>query len=229
MATIAFASSKGGCGKTTAAVLIACELAKQCNEKKLKVALIDADPNQHCVLWGKIEGCPDNLNLISSNEDSLLDDIENAEAEHAFTIIDLEGSANLAVAHAVCRSDIVIIPSQGSRNDEGEALKTIKLIRNQSKALRVHIPYSILITRASPLYMSRELKATIEDFKTSGVDVLSCQLIERTAFKSIFSFGGTLYDLDPKEVPGIDKAIDNIKVLTEEIKLKLYDSLKGDK
>lgn len=43
MPVIVFASSKGGVGKTTAAIVLASELARH----KTSLTLIDVDPNQH--------------------------------------------------------------------------------------------------------------------------------------------------------------------------------------
>lgn len=50
MATISIASAKGGCGKTTLAILIGAELALA---KGWKVALLDSDLNQHALAFGK--------------------------------------------------------------------------------------------------------------------------------------------------------------------------------
>ena len=53
MPTVVMASSKGGAGKTTAAITLASELSRQGEEKDVKVALIDADPNKHGAKWAK--------------------------------------------------------------------------------------------------------------------------------------------------------------------------------
>ena len=49
MATIAIASAKGGCGKTTLAILLGTELALE----GYTVALLDCDVNQHATAFGK--------------------------------------------------------------------------------------------------------------------------------------------------------------------------------
>ena len=61
MPTIVFASSKGGAGKTTAAIILAAELARQGATKNIEVTLIDADPNQHSAKWALRDGCPSNI------------------------------------------------------------------------------------------------------------------------------------------------------------------------
>ena len=48
MATIAVASAKGGCGKTTVALLMGTELALD----GYRVALLDCDLNQHATAFG---------------------------------------------------------------------------------------------------------------------------------------------------------------------------------
>jgi chromosome partitioning protein len=94
MPTISFVSPKGGVGKTTAAVLLATEIAS----KGKAVTLIDADANKPISAWARLPGRPENLTVVSDvQEDTVIDRIEQAEAESPFVIIDLEGTANLMV------------------------------------------------------------------------------------------------------------------------------------
>mgnify|MGYP003979262285 CR=1 FL=1 len=222
MPIIAFASSKGGPGKTTACITLAGELARQGKEQGITITIIDADPNQHSAKWASKEGCPDNIRLVkNSNEESILDDIDDAAEKSGFILVDLEGTATMAVAHAISRSDLVVAPCQGSQDDADEAAKTIKLIRRQSRALRRDIPYSILFNRTNPAITPRTLKAIIREFKDAGVDIFESSLIDREAFRAVRSFGGVVNDLNPKEVSGINKAALNAKSFAEEVKIKL--------
>jgi chromosome partitioning protein len=93
MPTISFASSKGGAGKSTSAVLLATELAG----RGASVTIIDADPNQPVTRWSRKPGRPEKLAVISSvTEETLIDAIDDA-ARKAL-IVDLEGAASLMVA-----------------------------------------------------------------------------------------------------------------------------------
>lgn len=226
MPTIVFATSKGGAGKTTATIILASELARQGEDKSISIALIDADPNQHSANWAKKEGVPSNIKLIkSTNEENILDDIEKAESESDFVLVDLEGTASMAVASAISRADLVIVLCQGSQDDADEAVKTIKLIRNQSRVLNRDIPFSILMTRTNAAITPRNYLYIVNQFKEAGVDLFECSLIDREAFRAIRSFGGTVNSLNPKEVSGIEKAIDNAMAFAEEVKLKLKTNL----
>jgi len=218
MPTIVFASSKGGAGKTTAAIVLASELARQ----SASVTLIDVDPNQHTAKWAKKDGCPSHIVLIeNANEESIIDDIEEAETKSTFVLVDLEGTASMAVASAISRADLVITLCQGSQDDADEAAKTIKLINRQSKVLKRSIPFSVLMTRTNPAIMPRTYRHIVNEFETAGVDLFKCSLIDREAFRAIRSFGGIVNDLDPKEVSGIDKAAANAHEYASEVIEKL--------
>src|ERR1700750_1943062 len=105
MPTISFASSKGGAGKSTSAVLLATELA----ERGASVTIIDADPNQPVMRWSRKPGRPNGLIVIGGvTEETLIDTIDEAARKTTFVIIDLEGTASLMVAQAMSRTDLVI-------------------------------------------------------------------------------------------------------------------------
>jgi len=225
MHTIVFASSKGGAGKTTAAIILASELAQQGERKNINITMIDADPNQHSAKWALKQGCPKNIDIIQgSDEESIIDDIEKANEKSDFVIVDLEGTASMAVASAVSQADLVIILCQGSQDDADEAVKTIKLIKRQEKVLRRDIPFSILLTRTHPAITPRTLKHIVKEFTEANIDIFKSSLIDREAFRAIRSFGGTVNQLNPKEVSGIEKSIDNARYFAEEVKQKLFKS-----
>jgi chromosome partitioning protein len=124
MPTIVFASPKGGVGKSTAAVLLATELASHGGS----VTMIDADPNRPLTQWASRPGKPKKLTVIATTtEESIIDTIEKAALQTTFVIVDLEGTASMMAGYAMSRADLVIIPAQGSHLDATEAVKAIKL------------------------------------------------------------------------------------------------------
>lgn len=214
MPTIAFVSPKGGVGKTTAAVLLATEIAHQGKA----VTIIDADPNKPISAWSRQPRLPNNLSVISEvDEESIIDDIERTEAETPFVVVDLEGTASLMVGYAISRCDFAIIPSQGSQLDAKEAAKAIRLIQQQEKAFQRSIPHAVLLTRTSAAIRTRSLRHIQDQLKSHGVNMFDVQLIEREAFRAIFSFGGSLSTLDPRQVSGIDSAIINARAFVGEV------------
>jgi chromosome partitioning protein len=213
MPTISFASSKGGAGKSTSAVLLASELAS----RGASVTIIDADPNQPVSRWSRKPGRPEKLTVISAvTEETLIDAIDDAARKATFVIVDLEGTASLMVAQAVSRADLVIIPTKGSELDAIEAIKVIKFIGRQEKAFNKRIPFAVLFTQTNPAVRPRTLKSLEQDMLAQGIPLFGTALHERDAFRAIFSFGGTLSDLDPSAVGNVPAALNNARQFTAE-------------
>ncbi|MEN0073141.1 MAG: ParA family protein [Paracraurococcus sp.] len=214
MPSIVFASPKGGAGKSTSAVILACELAR----RGAAVAIIDADPNRPVSAWARRPGRPEGLEVIAdATEETVIDAIEGAAARVPFVIVDLEGTASLTVAYAISRADLVIIPSQGSQLDAAEAAKAIRLIRQQERAFARRIPHAVLFTRTSAAIRPRTLQHIRSEFDAHGVPALQTQMHEREAFRAIFSFGGTVDGLKPGQVSGLEGAVKNARAFAAEV------------
>lgn len=218
MPTIVFASPKGGAGKTTSAFILATELA----DLGMDVTVIDADPNHPIAGWVKRGGHLDNLNVVTNErEDTILDDIERAAAASDFVIVDLEGTANLSVAYAVTMADLVIIPSQRSTLDAGEAAKAVALVQRQSKVAGRKIPASLLLTRTSPAIRTKGLRRMLSSLDANKIDAFITEINEREAFKAVFDHTNTLAQLKPSQVSGLDNARQNATDFTAEVVRKL--------
>lgn len=213
MPTIAFISPKGGVGKTTAALLLASQLARGA-----KVSIIDADPNHPIAAWGKDAQLPDNLTIIADvDEDNILDRIEEAAAKTPFVIVDLEGTAAKIVLLAVSQADLVLIPMQGSQLDAEQASRAIRVLKQHEKMTGRTVPYGVLLSRTSPIIRTRTMGHIQDGLIDAGVPMFTTQLHEREAFRAIFSFRQTLEELDPKDVSNLDKAIANAEQFAVEV------------
>jgi chromosome partitioning protein len=214
MPTIVIASSKGGSGKSTSAILLATALA----EHGATVTVIDADINRPLSSWAKHAKKPDTLTVLSDvQETTIIDTIEAAAADSQFVVVDLEGTASLMVGLAISRADLVIIPTQGSQLDAAETAKTVKLVKIQEKSLRLKIPMGILFTRTSAAIRPRTLRAIEAEFRKVGIRVLNTQIHERDAYKAIFSFGRMLSALDQDQVRNVPAAAANAKEFMVEV------------
>ena len=214
MPTIVFASPKGGAGKSTSAVVLACELARS----GVNVVIIDADPNRPVSKWARLDGRPANLSVIADvTETTVIDEIETWAAQVPFVVVDLEGTASMTVAYAISRADLVIIPVQGSQLDAAEAAKAIKLIRQQEKAFARHIPHTVLFTRTSTVIRPRLLGHIRDELRAADVPIMAAQMHEREAFRAIFSFGGTIDTLLPSQVSNLAAAAVNARAFTAEV------------
>ena len=201
---IAFVSPKGGVGKTTAALTLASELIQQTGER---ISIIDADPNYPFKRWAVLGRKPHKLDIIcDDSEETILDNIERAKQSTKAVLIDLEGTKNMRVTYAVSKADLVIIPVQGSILDANEAAEAIKLVKRTEKGFGRTIDYAILFTRLPAALLTRNFLDISNQLKDAQIQVLDAQLIEREAFKTMFSTGRCLHDLSESQVSGLTKA-----------------------
>lgn len=214
MPVISFANTKGGSGKSTSALLLACELAQHTT-----VSLIDADPRRPLISWSALAPIPERLRLIDSGgERTIQDEIDQSKLRTQFTIIDLEGSASRLAGFAIGESDLVVIPAQEQHQDAQGALETLAEVHREGRARRRDIPAVILLTRTKLAVKSRTNRHISNQLKQlTGVVVLPVELAERDAFSALFTSGGSLYSLDPLDVNQIEKAILNARAVSQAI------------
>jgi chromosome partitioning protein len=218
MPVISFANSKGGSGKTTSALLLACALAE------LKpTTLIDADPRHPITTWAEKPGRPSALSVITNaSEKTILDEVEEAAARDPFVVIDLEGTASRLMSYAISQSDLVIIPMKEQQQDALAALDVIQEIHRDMKATRRKIPYSILFTQSRAAVKSRTARHISTQFRDNpNIDTFAAEIHERDAFAAMFSIGGTVAGMNPMKVNGLAKALENIEGFRAEVIGKL--------
>ena len=180
-------------------MIIAGEIASAGRE----VILIDADPNQPLVAWANRPGKPDNIQVvIDESVETIVDTISEARTHANFVLVDLEGTATDRIGFAITQSDLVLIPAQGSVLDATEAAKSVKLIRQMSRVVNREIPYAVFFTKQSAAIREKTFRNIETQFASAGVPVLKCPLIDRAAYRSMFSFGGTIRTIDDKQVSG---------------------------
>ena len=212
--TIVFSSPKGGCGKTTAATILATELAA----KGVKVTVIDADPNKDITYWSQLPGFPEHIDIVSNvTEDTVIDDIEAAGLRSAVVVVDLEGTASLLVANAISFANFVVIPIQGSNLDAKHASQQIKLIRSQERIVRRSIPFAVLRTWTNAAIIPGSQRHVDGLLLKAGIPVFSTRLADREAYRALFRFGGTLAGLEGRAISNVGTAIANAQAYAGEI------------
>lgn len=229
MPVIAFANSKGGSGKTTSALLLACELAETAD-----VTIIDADPRHPINKWaaqkdGKSTP-PKRLSILQNDsENAIIDEIEVAASRDPFVIIDLEGVASKKNAFAISQADLVIIPMKEQQQDAEAALDVIRELVTLSKMSGKKLPFSILFTQTKVVAKSRTSRFIANQFRDNpDIDCFEVEVNERDAFAAIYTMGGTIRTLDKKQTNGIDRAIENITAYTAEVVAKLRSQNKDE-
>ncbi len=213
MAILSFFNAKGGVGKSTSALVVAQVLSHHGQQ----VCLLDADPNQPQIAWRDIDPrlVPKNLQLIEEvTERNILDVVDNIDTKNVTVIIDLEGSSNMSAMAALSRSDLVVIPMQGSQMDANQAASVVSVLHQQERIIGRKIPFVLMFTRTTALRDKniRHIEQTIQE---AQLPLLPIHMVERSAFKTIMQIGGTIYDLTAKDAYNPSVAIENAEAVAQ--------------
>jgi len=202
---VTLATSKGGCGKSTIAIMLAGAYAQE----KARVLVIDVDPKQRVVKWAKSDFIPNNLRVESGNQDTVAQQIVDNRSKYDVIIVDVEGSGNLAAGLAASLSNIVLIPANPSIPDVEDAYATVNMIKNQELARDRKIPYALIWNRVPPAISTKEMRALYADVEAAGLKQLFW-INELSAYRAIFSYSTTLPNLDastPNKAKAVNQAL----------------------
>lgn len=212
MPVIVVTNPKGGTGKSTTSLVLATTLARH----GASVTAFDCDPNRHLVAW-KDGPTQSTVEIVGHADSTNIARMLKAEAQRQqFVIADLEGTASLMVASAILTADLVLIPTQGSAMDASQARRAISFIEDQAAAVGPR-PYRVMFTRTKPGFATRDERVIRETLADGGVPMLSTDLAERAAYRSMFTYRLALEELDPQAVNGLDKALENADAMAGEV------------
>lgn len=188
MPTIVIASPKGGAGKSTAAVLLATELA----HAGARVTLLDCDPNRSVTLWASQAPLPARVNVLSDiGESDIVRTIRAHDRDGHVVVVDLEGVASRLVSRAISQADLVITPMRATTLDATIGVRALALIAEEEEALDRRIPHAVVFTMTRAV-RSKQHSGIEQSLKGQGVDIIEPALMERAAFSALFEFGGDL-------------------------------------
>jgi chromosome partitioning protein len=213
MATISIASAKGGCAKTTLALLLGAELALS---HSYRVSLLDSDLNQHASLFGNKAKIPGLTIIGSIDEDNVLRTLREAETTNDVIVVDLAGGSSTLALMALQRSHLILVPTQVSLPDTRDAMKTIAQINNAQELARTAIAHAIIWTRVTAQFESRENRHVRTTMEGKGVDILQTALMERNAYRSIHITGRVPRQSAPKS-----PAAENVAQIAKEVLTRL--------
>lgn len=191
MPTIVIASPKGGAGKSTTAVILGTQFA----HAGVNVTMMDCDPNGSLTLWSQRKPLPDRMKVLSGiKEGEIIRAIKEHDRDGGIVVVDLEGVASRLVSRAISQADLVLIPMRATTLDATIGARALELIREEEEALDRPIPHAVVFTMTRAI-QSKQHKAIVASLIEQGIDVVSPELMERSAFSALFEFGGNLYDM----------------------------------
>ncbi|MGA8652896.1 MAG: ParA family protein [Xanthobacteraceae bacterium] len=211
MNVLAFASRKGGSGKSTMAVHLAVHahrLARPC-------LLIDDDPQGSLTLWNDLRA--DSALPLKIVKRRIADTVRKAERKgFEWIFIDTPPNSSASVIEAIEAATLVIIPCRPGLFDIDAMQETIAFAR------QARTPYAVVFNGAPPRRQDMESAAVTvarRCLAELGVPVWGGQITHRASFSLALTEdeGMKDYDCDPcstAEISGLWSAIEkSIKVI----------------
>jgi chromosome partitioning protein len=208
MAVVAIASAKGGVGKSTLAILLGAEFALD----GYKVAVLDADLNQHTAAFGLKCTLPGFRVVSDIGEKEILKALREAEDQNDVVLVDLHGGSSTLALKAMQRSHFVVVPMRPSLPDARDAMKTVAQIDDAQELARTPIPRALVWTLFRSGFESRVSRHVRKTLEGEGIPILKSALMERAAFQAIHLTGKVPRQSEPKGA-----AAENVTALAQEV------------
>ncbi len=202
---ITVGNTKGGVGKTTIAVNLAVEAAREGK----KVLLVDTDPQGSSISF-RAEREKDDIRAIALVSDKLHKDIKDFSAAFDWIVIDAGGRDNAVFRSAVAACDFFLLPVLPSQFDVWAAEDAVTVF-NELKPFNNMLGRMVLNMVRPNTIVSNEAKNALAAYENE-IPLLSKRLHNRVAYKASISNGQGVAEYEPS-----GKAAEDIKCLYDEI------------
>lgn len=210
---IAFASPKGGVGKSTTCACLAGSLAA----RGYDVTILDLDQNRTCKQWA--DRFPDqhgNIKVEAVEEGAFIERVKAVYAQtHGFVLIDVAGALSDATIAAATIAHMTISPAKLSAPDIIEAVKLNREITKLAAKVGKPINHRLLLNEVSPIWPTYQ-RAALSDVHRSGIPAFETVIHERAPYAELFFTGQTPHFAD-RSRETIIKAVAQLDALTDEI------------
>lgn len=185
---IAVYNSKGGVGKSTLTVHLAVA-AEQAGET---VAIVDTDPQESSMTWGRARSeagrlTPAAVAVSSAQLDAVL---EAAFEDHiSLVVIDTPPHAAPGSVAACDRADLVVLPIRPSMFDLAAVGKAVRVVQASKKP-------AIFVLNGCPARSPSEVKEAAEALAVFGFPVAPVHIVDRRAFARALASGRAVTEFE---------------------------------
>ena len=172
---IAFASLKGGSGKTTLSVHLAAAIAAGGR----RVLLADADPQGSASGWAAARDDAPPFPVIGIARNTLHRDLPAIAADYEHCVIDTPPRVSALARSALLAADVVVIPVQPSSYDVWAAGETVQLI-DEARGFKPELLGAFIINRKIPnTVIGRDVADALGDY---DLPLLPTAIAQRVAY-----------------------------------------------
>lgn len=197
---VVFGNQKGGCGKTTLAVTLACGLKAQ----GLDVLLVDADPQGSVMNWGDriSEDMVESMPHIEKHDNTLIDQaLKRARERYDYTIVDLGSNLGFGgdviqkmLLKSLREADYVLIPVEPSPIDVDASEAFVDVLRDIWARREEEKPKASFVINAvrKGTMLTREIENVLKEFYQ--MNIFDTKIDSREAYKLAFLKGDSVFN-----------------------------------
>lgn len=176
MFVIGIAGLKGGIGKSTVTLNLACALHREGQ----RVLIVDVDPQGTCRTWAAraAEAEQDGPPVVGLEGKTLRRDLARVAAGFDVVVIDSPPRLGVETRATMMAADIVLLPVIPGGADVWALEESIALFR-EAQALRPELVAAVVLNRADRTILARNAAAAVEAF---DLPILAARLSHRVTF-----------------------------------------------
>jgi chromosome partitioning protein len=197
---VAFLNQKGGVGKTTLALHLAGEWAREGR----RVILVDADPQGSALDWSEQrakEGFPRLFGVIGLARDTLHREVRELAHDADHVVIDGPPRVTGLMRSALLAADLVMIPVQPSPFDGWASGEMLKLI-DEARIFRPQLVARFVLNRCGArTVITRETAETLAEHEPP---VLTAHIGQRVPFADAARSGRLVSELDANSLATLE-------------------------
>lgn len=175
---------KGGACKST---MLQCIAAKMGSDGA-RVLIIDTDPQASCVEWAGEQDIKNVDTLAHLDEDTLIEIIEKVSPQYDVILLDTAGYDSRMAGYAIAASDLILIPSGGSKSNVMGAARTWKHAEITTKNLKT--PPQIRVAFWGVKKNSKVYDHAADAMKAANIPIVESHVGNLVGFEAMSWNGG---------------------------------------
>lgn len=202
-------SQKGGCGKSTTAVNICAELARNGQD----VVLVDADRQCTAANWAMDRANNESLPVVHCVQkyENIRETLLDLDKRYGFVVVDAAGRDSRELRTGMTAAHILVVPFRPSQPDL-DTLPKMQEIITQARDLNPDLVVKGLLTMAPTnpvIHEAEEAREYLQDYPE--IVLMETVIRDRKVYRDAMSEGQGVVEMDNP------KATDEIKALVREI------------